>query len=330
MNRVQEISSRVSAVSDVRSVSFSSFDLLSGTRSTTKVCLGDTIVQSHTLNVSPEFFSTMGIPVLVGRPFGARDTRVAPHTAVVNETFAKRYLNDAATLGTTLHLIPPSDQATCADPGNAVEIVGIVADTKYDNIRETPPPTIFLSYLQGDDASAGFQVATRGAPLAAVPFIRRAIAELDPTLTMVEIRPQATYTKIFLMPETLMATLLTTVAVIALFLSCVGMYGTTSYAVSRRISEIGLRIALGAEHAKVVRMVLFDCAAALGLGLLSGLLGALTLTRYLESILYEVKPIDAASIIGATLFLLVSTVIAAWIPAHRATRIDPLRALRYE
>jgi ABC-type antimicrobial peptide transport system permease subunit len=181
---------------------------------------------------------------------------------------------------------------------------------------------VFFSYFQGDASWVTFEIATTRDANSVLPAVRRSIAGLDSNLFMLEVRPQST--------ERLLSTLVTSIAVIALLLACVGIYGTIAYAVSRRVPEIGIRMALGASRSDVLRMTFRESLTPVGIGVVFGLSGALLITPVLESMLFGVAPSDPLSITVAAVFLIVAAIAAAVIPARRASHVDPMTALRYE
>jgi len=331
-NVIEEASRRIKATPGVRAVAFSNYALLSGTRSTAKVCFpGQPVEQTYTLTVSPQFFETMGMPVFRGRDFSTLDNSGSGKVVIVNETFARRFLKGRDSVGTTVNLLPPKDQVTCpGKEGETLEVIGIVADAKYDSLRNDAPPTAYLAYLQHDEDWTTFQVATSSDPASMLPTIRRVMANFDPNLFLLETRPLSTYVKLFLLPERLLSSLVTFVAVIAVFLACIGIYGTIAYTVSQRTGEIGVRMALGASRSEIVRMSFHESLLPVGIGVVLGLIGASALMPLLESMLYGISPVDPLSLLGAAAILIVAAIAAAIIPARRASRVDPMTALRYE
>ena len=289
--------------------------------------------------VSPGFFKTLELPLVAGREFTARDEKTDRNltfentgtwrwpfrAAVVNETFVKRYLDGRNPLGVRIGL---GD-----DPGTPtpIEIVGIAADSKYAEIREEPAPQIFLPALEHDAiGELTAYVRTTGDPNQLTAAIRRVVQKLDPTLPAFNVRTFEEHLARSLTNEHLFASLSTAFGALATLLAAVGLYGVMSYAVTRRTREIGIRIALGARTSQVAGPVLREAAVLVVIGLGVGLGAAWWLTRYVESQLYGVAPHDRWTLIVCAVALTTVAGLAAWVPARRATRIDPLAALRSE
>ena len=289
--------------------------------------------------VSPGFFKTLELPLVAGREFTARDEKTDRNltfentgtwrwpfrAAVVNETFVKRYLDGRNPLGVRIGL---GD-----DPGTPtpIEIVGIAADSKYAEIREEPAPQIFLPALEHDAiGELTAYVRTTGDPNQLTAAIRRVVQKLDPTLPAFNVRTFEEHLARSLTNEHLFASLSTAFGALATLLAAVGLYGVMSYAVTRRTREIGIRIALGARTSQVAWPVLREAAVLVVIGLGVGLGAAWWLTRYVESQLYGVAPHDRWTLIVCAVALTTVAGLAAWVPARRATRIDPLAALRSE
>jgi predicted permease len=329
----------------VQSVAFASFGLLEGggwgmgiTVEGDQPKPGDR--RGSWLNaVSPGFFRTLKVPLVAGREFTARDEiternlsientgtwRWPFRAAVVNETFVKRYLGGRSPLGVRIGL---GD-----DPGTPtpIEIVGVAADSKYAAIREEPAPQIFLPALEHDGiAELTAFVRTTGDPNQLTLAIRRVVQKLDPTLPAFNVRTLEQQLARSLTNEHLFASLSTAFGVLATLLAAVGLYGVTAYAVTRRTREIGIRIALGARTSQVAGTVLREAAVLVLIGLGLGLGAAWWLTRYVESQLYGVAPHDSWTLTLCAVALTTVAGLAAWVPARRATRIDPLVALRSE
>ncbi|HLW77457.1 MAG TPA: ABC transporter permease, partial [Bryobacteraceae bacterium] len=275
--------------------------------------------------VSQGFLETLKIPLLAGRGIEERDRAGAPPVAVVNETFAHAFLGDEPPLGHYLH---------GGMPGYAsdVEIVGVTRDSKYDAIRSAVPPTIFLSYQQSasDGGNMAFEARTSGSPLAMVGAVRQAIAGLDPGVPFFQLNSEADVIDNLLRQDRLFAGLSSAFAALALLLAAIGLYGARAYSVARRIPEIGIRMALGADRATILRMIFSETGWLALFGVAIGLAGAYGLTRYLESMLFGVAPRDLTTFAAATLILVAVAALASFLPARRASRVEPLTALRHE
>ncbi|UCD49717.1 MAG: ABC transporter permease [Phycisphaerales bacterium] len=280
--------------------------------------------QAHRLTISETFFATMGIPLRRGRGLRVTDTEDAAKVVVVNETFARRYLPGEDPIGQTLR--------TDEWRGDGVDwqIVGVCADAKYRDIRDEAPPTVYFSFRQDFSAATYFAVRTSLPPLAVVTAARRAVAEIDPDIPLANIATQEQVRNGRISEERLFAFLCGTLALLALLLSCIGLYGLMAYNVARRTNEIGVRMALGATGRNVAAPVLREALLLAGIGVAIGIPAALALGRVIKGQLYGVKPSDPLTLIAGAALLVVIAITAACWPAHRAAKIDPMEALRYE
>jgi len=265
----------------------------------------------------------MGIPILYGRGFGAADTGNSPRVAVINQALARREFGGINPVGTTFRT------KTGGDP---YLIVGISADAKYGWLRNDAPPTFFLLYTQSKDFHKGmtFEVRTNGEPRRFVAAIRSAVEGVDRDLPLIEVRTQAEQISANLGPERSFAAVTSGFGLLALVLASIGVYGVLASAVARRVNEIGVRMALGARARQVLWMVLRECTQLSIIGIGVGLCAALMLTRFLNSMLYGLRPTDPLTLAGAAALLLCVGLMAGWGPARRAASIQPVQALRHE
>jgi predicted lysophospholipase L1 biosynthesis ABC-type transport system permease subunit len=258
--------------------------------------------------------------VVAGRDLTARDVQGAQNVAVVNETLAKQYLQGRSPVGHTL-----------GDPKWHMTIVGMVRDNKYSTADERPVAMAWYCFLQ--DPSPGnldVEVRTAGDPTALLPEIRRIVKELDPNAPVQDPKVlEAQFAETYLMPA-LFARLGTFFGGLAALLVAVGLYGTLAYRVNRRVVEIGVRMALGAARRQVLWMILRDSLVLVAAGLALGLPLAWFGSRLMASLLYELQPHDAVSLIGAGIGVLGVSLVAALLPARRAAGIEPMAALRNE
>jgi putative ABC transport system permease protein len=275
--------------------------------------------------VSPDWFRTYGTRMLAGRDFTAADTRGAPYVAIVNEAFARRFTGGANPMGRRVR-----EPARPSSPNPEREIVGYVADAAYRSLREPVPPTMYLPFEQNTTAPSSASISVRAATGSPALLTRGLASALTGVNSGVAItfRPIADQIDASLTQERLVAMLSGFFGVLALLLAALGLYGVTSYAVSRRRSEIGLRMALGAAPAGVVRMVLGRVALLVGLGVFAGLATSLWASTYVTPLLYGLQPRDPLTMIGSALVLAAIGGLAGWLPAMRAARIDPARVLR--
>ena len=273
--------------------------------------------------VSPQYFKTMMVPVLLGRDFDDADLRPkAPMKIIVNERFARHYFGGENPVGRMVGL----DRST-----SDVEIVGVVKDTKYTGLSEQPLRMIYVPYRPGPwGANFTLHVRTAGDPAALAAAVRQTVHRFDPSAPVFNIRTVEEEIGRSLLREGLVATITKLFGGLALLLAALGLYGVLSYGVSQRTREFGIRMAVGAEAERILALVLREALRVIGLGLAAGLAAAWVLGRMIGHLLYGVEPGDPASAGVAVTVLVAVGVIAAWVPARRASKVDPIRALRYE
>ncbi len=273
--------------------------------------------------VSPGYFRAMGIPLLRGRELSDRDVPGAPAAAVINEAFAQRVWPGKDPIGKQFHSLTNAD----APPE---EVVGVVANVKHNGLNEPDSLDAYESVAQQPWPYAIVAVRTPQSNEALLPAIRSIVAEFDPDLAVYNVQSMEQITADSLGSRRLTLTLVGLFAALALVLATIGIYGVMSYVVAGRTQEIGIRIALGAQRGDVFKLVVGQGMALAGAGLALGLIAAAGLTRYLSSQLFHVNAIDPLTYAGVTLLLGGVALLACYIPARRATRVDPLVALRYE
>jgi putative ABC transport system permease protein len=271
--------------------------------------------------VSPRYFKTLGIPIRAGRDFDERDSARVPHVAIVNETFARRLLPGEDPIGRTL----VTGMAQLPS-----QIVGVVADVRSTSLNTPPEADYFLPALQRPEAFTNILVRTNVSAAAMTPVVREALRTLDPDLPLLQ--PQELTTRIArtVADRKLALRLLEAFAVLALVLATLGVYSVMAHLVAVRTSEIGLRMALGATPGVVMRMVLGHGRRLTLVGIVLGIGGALAVSRLMQQALFEVDPADPVVYLALSVILLLVTEFASWFPARRATRIDPVIALRAE
>lgn len=273
--------------------------------------------------VGPDFFDVFEIGLLSGRVLSVDDVAGAPMVAVVNETFVRRYSPNDNPIGMRFGL--GSGDAT------EYEVVGVVRDVAYQNLRDRDWEVVHLAYSQHLDATRTMTFALRvaGDPLAIAPRARDLLREIDAHLPVFGMRTQRAQRDTTLSQERQFARMSSLLGAIALVLACIGVYGILSYSVQNRTREIGIRVALGARYRDVVRLVARDLSP-IAAGVVVGLGAAMVTTRWLESLLFGLTPMDPVSLASATGLLAAVAMFAAWLPARRASRVDPVVALRNE
>jgi putative ABC transport system permease protein len=272
--------------------------------------------------VGLKYFQTLGIPLLSGRDFTAQDHETAPPTIVVNKAFARRYFSDQTPLGQ--HVSFRGAQ------GPWSEIIGVVRESKYRTLGENVRPVVYLPLAQNHETGMTLHVRTAGDPKNAAPAVRREIQELDRNLAVTSIQTLDDVLSSSLYAARMGAILLVIFGSLALLLAGIGLYGVMSYAVSRRTREIGIRMALGAQTGNVLRLVLREGLTLVAGGVSAGLIVAFAVTRLLASFLYGVSTLDVATFVAIPIVLALVALLASYLPARRASRVDPMIALRYE
>jgi predicted permease len=335
----RDLQGRLAETPGVKSASYSMMPLLSnGLMMTMFHWPGspeDQSYESDTLAVGPNFFETLHIPFLVGRGFSAADFQLAaannedtltsaPTPVIVNQAFVQRYLGKENTIG------KPFGEAAAGPLGAATpgyEIVGVVRDAKYSDLRREIHPMMYTPQSVG---GAAFELRTATDPQALLPAIREVVGQVNKDLPLFNVTTQSQQIDRLLFQERLVARLAGFFGVLALVLACIGFYGLLSYEVSRRTREIGIRIALGAQPERVLKLVLRQGIALALVGAAVGIGVALGVTRYLGSMLFNVRASDPLTMSAVAVLLGLVALAACYIPARRATRVDPMVALRYE
>jgi ABC-type antimicrobial peptide transport system permease subunit len=276
---------------------------------------------------SPSYFATMGIPIVTGRGFTAMDTTEAPHVLIVNHAFVQKYFGKTRPLSRLVQVMPEPQY-----PARTYEVIGTIPDTKYNNLRGEAEPIAFVPFDQLPETAQGpfaaIMIATKGGP-ETIAAIRRAIAAKHPDMILQFFDFQQGI-RDNLVGDRMMAMLAGFFGVLAALLVVVGLYGVLSYFIAQRRNEIGIRIALGARRRQVIGLVLRDTAAMLGIGVIFGTALALIAGRAATTMLFGLKPYDIATLIFAILLLAVIAVLASWLPAWKASRLNPVDALRCE
>jgi len=271
--------------------------------------------------VTSGYFETLRTPILMGRGFTESDRLAATEVAIVNETLARRLWPGQDPVGRTLLYGPPNAR-------RPLQIVGVARDAKYRSLGEQPRPFIYVPLAQHYNSELWLMMRTSGP--SAIPALRALLRDMDPNLPLVQATTLEDATAFGLLPSRIAAWLAGMVGIIGVLLAALGIYGLTAYSVSQRTREIGVRVALGASRIGILRMVLRQATAITGAGLLLGLALALLATRLLTSLLFGVAPIDPMSFAGGAALLTALALLAALIPATRATRVNPMLSLRAE
>jgi macrolide transport system ATP-binding/permease protein len=320
----ESLRTRLAAVPGVRRLSLSDMALVSGNMSAGGVSIPGmqgASAESSFMSVGPGFFSTMGIPMVLGREIDERDASNSGKVAVVNEVFAKKYFGGGNPLGRQVGM------------GNVeYEIVGVAKTARYNSLKRDIPPVVYTAYTQRRRplGQVVFELRTAGNPLSLANTVRRIVAESAPRVPVFHVTTQSDQIDETISQELTFADLCTAFAALALIIACVGLYGLMAYAVSRRTNEIGIRMALGAQRARIVWMVLREAVALCVAGIAVGLLCAWSAASVVKSFLFGMKPADPVALGASLVLLAAAAILAGYAPAWRAARIDPMSALRHE
>lgn len=312
---------QLAAIPGVRSVALSSTALLTGDNSTSRFGVEgqpDRVI-SYVLSIHNNYFETIDIPLRLGRDFTSQDNLSAPRVSIINETFARRFFPKMNPLGKHLE-VPANIQ---------IEIVGVVGDARFATLRDDPPPTVYMPHLQRP-TSRYFAIRTHADAAGLVPAIRDAMRRIDPNLPLQFISTQTESMDRLLTQEKTFAVSSSLFGLLALVISMIGLFGLMSYTVARRTKEIGIRMALGAKRGAVLRSVIRETLRLVAAGVLIGLGAAYWLGRFIASQLFGLQPNDSTTIFLAVLVMIVVATLAGYLPARRASRVDPMVALRYE
>jgi len=322
----------VEAIPGVRSATVASSSPMSGTNQNSNISIaGYTPAERENMDVDvmrvgPRYAETLGVHVVEGRDLNERDGAASAPVGLVNEAFARSFCAGKSPLGMRFGI---GDQQSDA----VIEIVGVVGDTKRRNLREAPERTVYLPLLREDGQNAfrsDLEIRTSGDPTRLVGAVRKAVTQADPRVPVAGIKTLSRQVADSLRAEQLVARLVGAFGLLALVLACVGLYGILSQAVATRTNELGIRMALGANRGNVLGMVLREAGILVAVGIGIGIPGALIASRLLTSQLFGVSPFDPLTLAGSALLLSVVAIAAAFVPARRASRIEPMRALRAE
>jgi putative ABC transport system permease protein len=285
-----------------------------------------TLPTAATTIASRGLFRTLGVPVMAGRTFDERDRPGSPRTVVVNRTFVDRFLRGREAIGTRIR-IGPRDR-----PGPWSEIIGVVADARNQGPSAAVRPEVFTSMEAGLGGWNQLFLLVRAdrSPAALLPDVRQAVASIDPQQPVYAIQTLEEALAVTFFQQRIAAGLLVVFAGIALVLAAIGIYGVMSYSVNARTQELGVRLAVGASRAAVMWLVMKEVLMLAAIGLAAGVALLVAAGRGLERVLFGVQPGDPGTMVAVALLLAIVALVAAWVPAARASRLDPIQALRYE
>jgi predicted permease len=324
----QQVVERAQTLPSLRSVALTSTVPLTLDYSSTSIYVeGQSVTSTSNLpvaipnEISPNYFQTMEIG-LRGRDFTARDNKKESRVAIVNETFARKFFHGQDAIGRRFNFGGP-DQPFW-------EVIGVAADGKYNSLGEDPKPAFYRPLLRDYSTNVTLVARASGDPRAVIAALRREVQQLDPSLPLYNIGTLTEHMQVPLFPARMAAAVLGSFGVLALVLASIGIYGVMSYVVAGRTREIGVRMALGADRRNVLRLIVGQGMMLALIGLLIGLAVAFAVARLLTSLLYGVSPADPLTFTGIVFLLTVVAALACYIPARRATKVDPLVALRYE
>jgi len=315
----------LAGIPGTRSVAFSSMCLLSGGMESGgfdipgRSDLTSFQRQAHVLIVSDNFLKTMGIHILSGRHFNASDNSDTGRVAIVNETFASTFFPQEDILGKHIKR-----------GNNEYQIIGLCRDAAYANLRDPVPPTLYFPSAQHPRGRMIFAVRSVVPPMSLVSTVRNRLAQIDRDIPLEELTTQQQVINKSMAAERLFSMLCGILSCLALSLCCIGLYGLMAYNVTRRTGEMGIRMAFGARPRDIARPILYETLVLATIGEAIGMPLALAVTQLMRSAFFGIKPYDPLTVTGSVALLLTIAVLAAWLPARRAAKVDPMEALRYE
>lgn len=329
----QQVLDRLGSLPQVRSVSMATYAPMSGTSRTSSIQVtgytaqpGEDMVVEDILT-GPKYAETLGVPLLRGREIEMRDTAASQRVAVVNATFAEHYFKGQNPIGRTFTFGDETDN------GAPLEIVGVVGDIKSGDAREKPEPAVYRPILQIQEQAAystTIHVRTIADPTPLAPQVRQMINQIDDKLPIFDVTTLNEQLNEKLNQDRLIAQLVSFFGALALVLACIGLYGVMAHGVARRTNEIGIRMALGARGGNIAWMILRETLYLVLAGLIIGVPAALLGARLISAQLFGMSPTDPLTLVGAAVVLAVVALLAGYLPARRASRVNPLNALRYE
>ncbi len=322
---------RMAAVPGVRGVATVSPALLSGSVNSTSIFVQGRPAPAslerldndiNRLVISPNFFALMEIPLLLGRSLTEHDDAKAPKVAVINEAAVRKYFPNQNPIGARFGSSP--------EQSAQIEVVGVLHDVKYDSVRDSAPPTMYVPFLQNPRDFGLFEVRTAGDPAAVVGSVREVVRQIDPDLPIMDVSTQLEQVEKRFAQEKVFAQAYSLFGALALVLASIGLFGLMSYSVARRTNEIGIRMALGAQRQDVLRMVMRESMVLVAVGIVLGLVTALIAARSIATLLFGLPPTDPMAITLAVALMAVVSAVAGYLPARRASHVDPMVALHYD
>jgi predicted permease len=323
---------RLNSVPGVRGVAMSQPALLSGSVNSTSLFVqgrtydrGRNVDHNNSINrlvVSPNFFEVMGIPIINGRALSDRDDATAPKVVVINEAAGKKYFPNTNPVGQRF--------GSSIETTNQLEVVGVLKDVKYNEVREPAPPTMYVPYPQTRLGNAVFEVRTAGAPAGVMNSIRDVGRQIDANLPLTDVSTQIEQVERRFAQEKLFAQAYTLFGALALLIASIGLFGLMSYSVSRRTNEIGIRMALGAQRQDVLRLVMRESMILVALGVTAGVVIAISASSLVATLLFGLPARDPGTLVTAVVVMVAVSALAGYLPARRASRVDPMVALHYE
>jgi predicted permease len=328
----RQMMERIGSVPGVQAVAMSQPALLSGSVNSTSIYIHGRAYaaesrerDSNSINrmvVSPTFLEMMGIPIVLGRGLTDRDNQGAPKVVVVNQAAAREFFPNGNPIGQHF--------GSSLETTNQLEVVGVVRDAKYDSVRDAAPPTMYVPVAQARFGGAVLEIRTAGSPAGAVAAVREAVRQIDPNLPVLDVSTQLEQIERRFAQEKTFAVAYALFGGVAVALAAVGLFGLMSYSVARRTNEIGIRMALGARREDVLRLVLGESMVLVVTGVVLGVATALAASRLVTKLLFGLAPTDLLSVLGAVLVMMLVSVTAGYLPARRASRVDPMVALHAE
>jgi predicted permease len=323
---------RLGGVPGVRGAAMSQPALLSGSVNSTSIYIqgrtypaGRSTGDETSINrlvISPNFFDVMGMPVTRGRGLTKRDDSAGPKVVVINEAAVRKFFPNEDPIGKRF--------GSSVETTGTYEIVGVLRDAKYDSVREPAPPTMYAPYAQSRLGNAVFELRTAAAPSSVMGAVREVVRQIDPNLPVTDVSTQLEQVERRFAQEKLFAQAYTLFGGLALLLASIGLFGLMSYNVSRRTNEIGIRMALGAQRSHVLGLVMRESMILVAIGIVVGLVAALSASGFVKTLLFGLPPTDPLALAAAIAIMIVVSGLAGYLPARRASKVDPMVALHYE